>query len=275
MTIFRTKTGESQNQPTRTITNTPVTIAMRAFFDKVVIYGILTLFFPCASFAAKITFQPSAINIPPGEQRLVTIHVDKIPPPGLTAFQLSIQFNPAIAKLSDPNSGFKAFTPLGNAVDASICETLRKTSPCPDPPWMLISTGRSPVVASATVDNVKGTAQIVYGSSAPPATLAIGSGVLAILRVTGMNKGSTSLVFSDVKLLDDTTPIPNLYPTTSGTLQLTVNADSDVDGVSDKLESQIGTEPANPDSDSDALPEGFEIGYDENILDLTANDAIR
>ncbi len=52
----------------------------------------------------------------------------------------------------------------------------------------------------------------------------------------------------------------------------TVAADSDGDGLPDDAEQRLGTDPANPDTDGDALLDGWEV-YGVNGIDLRAKNA--
>lgn len=58
---------------------------------------------------------------------------------------------------------------------------------------------------------------------------------------------------------------PEARPATAGD-------DTDGDGIADTVEQQIGTDPANPDTDGDALLDGWEV-YGVNGIDLHAKNA--
>ena len=51
-----------------------------------------------------------------------------------------------------------------------------------------------------------------------------------------------------------------------------VAADGDGDGLADNVERQLGTDPANPDTDGDGLLDGWEV-YGVNGIDLRAKHA--
>jgi hypothetical protein len=51
-----------------------------------------------------------------------------------------------------------------------------------------------------------------------------------------------------------------------------VAADGDRDGLADNVERQLGTDPANPDTDGDGLLDGWEV-YGVNGIDLRAKHA--
>lgn len=168
------------------------------------VLGSVFLFFtlPTILWAnATIRLEPADLTLAIGEKKIVQVVVD-IPAPsgsgdpqGLAAFQLTVNFNPAVVHIGNPNEAFRGagitpFAPLGGN---PFCAIVRGVSSCPDPSWFLTSTGRT-AIGQDTIDNVNGMVQIAYGTSGtslPPT----GSGVIALLEVVGQGNGCTSLAF--------------------------------------------------------------------------------
>ena len=99
-----------------------------------------------------------------GETLLVAVHVTGIPEPGVAAFQIVVEFDPAVLDVRNPNAGFggiPAFRPLGGS---RLCAPVRGTVTCEDPEWLLEATGRQPV-GTDSIDPERGIVTIAYGTA--------------------------------------------------------------------------------------------------------------
>ncbi|MCK6556336.1 hypothetical protein L6Q96_17410 [Candidatus Binatia bacterium] len=156
--------------------------------------------------APSLRIEPAAIVLSPGQSAIVQVNAANIPAPGLAAFQFDVGFNPAVVAVGNPNEAYRGagvppFAPLGGD---PICTTVRGTSPCPDPPWMPTSTGRT-ALGTDVVDTAGGRVHVLYatyGIAAPPA----GAGTVALLRVTATTTAPTFLTLSNVILAGDQEP---------------------------------------------------------------------
>jgi hypothetical protein len=144
--------------------------------------------------------------------------VEDVPAPGLAAFQFDLVYDPSVITLFDPNDGspFDAFVPLGGD---SFCTLVRGVDPCPDPPWFLTSTGRTPILASEVLDNGSGFLQMAYGTQPgndPPQ----GGGTLALIGVMGTSMPGQTLVELRNVILSDNGEPPMPFEITTGDLMV-------------------------------------------------------
>ena len=153
-----------------------------------------------------LRIEPASIVLAPGQSILVQVNAANVPAPGLAAFQFDVAFNAAVVSVTNPNEAFRAsgvpaFVPLGGD---PMCTTVRGTTPCPDPAWMLTSTGRT-ALGTDVIDPAGGRVHVVYatyGIAAPPA----GAGTVALLRVTAITSTPAFLSLSNVILGGDQEP---------------------------------------------------------------------
>jgi hypothetical protein len=157
-----------------------------------------------------VILDPQVRRLAPGERRTIAVRVEGIPEGGLAAFQIALRFEPENVEVRDPNAGYTsvgvpAFAPLGGS---PLCATIRLASRCPDPDWLLTSTGRQ-AMGTTSIDLRQGIVTIAYGTSGEtdPAT---GSGTLALLEVVGTGRGKASFTIVDAILADGTDP-PRRY----------------------------------------------------------------
>lgn len=163
-----------------------------------------------ASSVVKIRFDPPIDSLAPGEQRVIAVQVEGIPEAGLAVFQLQLRFEPGQIEVRDPNagagSGVPAYAPLGGS---PLCAAIRQMPTCPDPEWMLTATGRQ-AIGRATLDSVKGTLTIAYGTvgEIDPQQ---GAGTLALIEVvkTGFERRPLRIVGA---ILADRSDPPKEYP---------------------------------------------------------------
>ncbi len=170
--------------------------------------------------ALDLGLDPSDLRLRPGASARLAVVVDAVPAPGLAAFQFDVVFDPAVVQLVDPNAPFAglvdAYAPLGGD---PLCTVVREEPTCPDPDWLLTSTGRAPI---GTDDMQPGRITVAYGTSGMQ-MLPTGIGVIALIDVVPQpNVGaSTSLALENVILSDDGEP-PMGYPVTAVDAMVTV-----------------------------------------------------
>lgn len=198
-------------------------------FARVIwVFGFVGLLLgPVVASAVEVRFEaldagldPLDLRLIPGETARLAVVVDTVPAPGLAAFQFDVTFDPAVVQLVDPNAAFAgvvdAYAPLGGD---PLCTVVREEPTCPDPVWILTSTGRAPI---GTVDMQPGLITVAYGTSGTE-MLPTGVDVIALIDVVPMpNVGaSTSLTLGNVILSDDGEP-PMGYPVTTVDAMVTV-----------------------------------------------------
>jgi hypothetical protein len=176
----------------------------------------------------QLGFAEASLTLLSGEKAMVAVEVVNVPPPGIAAFQMTMTYGSSI-DLFDPNEAFSgtvpAFAPLGGD---PLCTTVRDVPVCPDPVWLLTSTGRIPV-GTHSIDNVFGEVQIAYGTMGiqPPPT---GTGAIALIEVEAISAGGVRVNLSDVILADNQEP-PTTFPVNVGFLAVSVDGVClDVDG---------------------------------------------
>jgi len=154
------------------------------------------------------------VQLEPGESMLLLVEVEGLPSDGLAAFQIELDFDPEVVMLADPNvAGVNAFAPLGDS--PAVCAAVRETPTCDDPPWLLTSTGRSPL-GTSEIDEVAGTLLVAYGTSGTQ-SLPNSDGALAIIEVVARSAGSTEVFFNEALLADDSEP-PTEHPVSTWSL---------------------------------------------------------
>ena len=156
--------------------------------------------------AARVWLEPPVVVIDANGQGRAVLHVENVGEPGVAAFQVVLGFDPEVATVRDPNRevvafGGKAFAPLGGSL---LCAVARGGSSCPDPTWMLTSTGRS-ALGGAIVDEQAGTVSIGYGTIGDEG-LPVGGGALAVLEMVGVPGVAAELQLLDVMLVDASEP---------------------------------------------------------------------
>lgn len=166
-----------------------------------------------------VSFSPSTVNIPLGGRARVAIVAG---PTSLAAFQCELAFDPALIDVTNPNEAYRGtvlpFAPLG--ADPA-CTTVRGTPSCPDPPWVLTSTGRVPV-GTDSIDNATGSVRFAYGTHGPGSLPAAG-GTIALVEVVGVYNGTVTVTLADARLADAAEP-PTSFPFSAGTLTVVVGS---------------------------------------------------
>ena len=160
--------------------------------------------------AATLSLDPPSVKLAPGERRTIAVRVDGIPESGLAAFQLLLRFQPGDVEVMDPNaaftaSGVPAFAPLGGS---PACAAIRQKPVCPDPDWMLTSTGRQ-AFGTSSIDAREGTVTIAYGTAGEPLPVP-GDGTLALIEVMGTGRGEATFKILEAILADGADP-PRKY----------------------------------------------------------------
>jgi hypothetical protein len=187
--------------------------------------SLALLVVPFQALALTVGLAPMGSSGPvvvgPGETVRLELLVQDVPGEGLAAYQIELFFDPASIQLSDPNAAFVSaginpFIPLGGNL---FCDAVRGES-CQDPDWFLDSTGRTAVLAAAEIDNGSGRAQIAYGTHGTDFA-PFGDGVLALIDITGVGAGDTTIQFGATILASASETDPE-YPTTAVDLDLTV-----------------------------------------------------
>lgn len=226
-----------------------------------------------AQTAARVRFAPPLVELSPGEQVTVEIHVDALPASGLAALQLDLAFDPSLVAIENPNEAFRAtafpFAPLGD--DAALCESVRGVTPCPDPPWLLTSTGRSPL-GTDVVDASR--ALFAYGTSggtAPPSA----SGVIGLIDVVA-NQSGASLVGATESILADDADSPVAHPFATDALVVVTGTglpDADADGIPDAVDNcqQAANGSTAPDPGGNLQLDGDGDGFG-NFCDADLNN---
>jgi hypothetical protein len=187
--------------------------------------GLALLVLPFQALALTVGLAPIGSSGPvvvgPGETVRLELLVQDVPAEGLAAYQIELLFDPALIQLSDPNAAFVSaginpFVPLGGNL---FCDLVRGES-CQDPDWFLDSTGRTAVLAAAEIDNGSGRAEIAYGTHGTDIA-PFGDGVLALIDITGVAAGDTTIQFGDIILASASETDPE-YTTTAVDLDLIV-----------------------------------------------------
>ncbi len=159
-----------------------------------------------ASRAQSIDFSPVNLAMPVGESRLVAVTVSGLDPESLSAYQISLTFDPSVIRVVNPNEAFRGtvppFAPLGGN---ALCETVRGEAPCPDPVWQLTETGRTAMQGPELIDNVVGSVQIVYGTRGADAP-ATGGGAIALLEIVAQQEGDATITISNSVLANSDDP---------------------------------------------------------------------
>jgi hypothetical protein len=160
--------------------------------------------------AVRLYLDPPSVKLALGERRMIAVRVDGVPESGLAAFQLLVRFEPGEVEVADPNAAFvaagvPAFAPLG---DSPLCAVIRQKPVCPDPEWMLTSTGRQPF-GTSSIDSRKGEVTIAYGTAGETHPVS-GGGTLALIEVVGTVRGKASFKILEAILADGNDP-PRKY----------------------------------------------------------------
>ena len=167
------------------------------------------------AYAAEISFNPSTLELSTGETAVVQVVVSDIEAPGLAAFDLDINFDPALVNIENPNEGtpLNAFVPLGND---PFCNFVGR---CDDPDWFLTSTGRTAQAFPNSIDNVNGEVMFGYGTQQGNAT-PTGSGVIGLIVVEGVGGGdiATEITIGADSLLGTGEDPPQRIPFTTSPL---------------------------------------------------------
>lgn len=183
--------------------------------------------------SAVVQLTPEQITLGVGEKKIIQVRVNlpaeigDTDAKGLAAFQFTLKANPLIVQLANPNEAFRSFNippfaPLGGS---PFCTTVRGTTTCPDPQWLLTSTGRG-TQGTDTIDLVNGRVVVGYGTrNDGPQTLPTGAGTIAVAEVVGKASGCAVLQLDGVILADNQEP-PKQFPVT------VQNATISVGGVS-------------------------------------------
>jgi len=222
-----------------------------------------------------LRFSPPVVTLTAGGAETVEARVEGMAGTGLAAFQLDLLFAPSLLDLQNPNESLRGiappFAPLGD--DLPLCEQARGTLPCPDPPWLLRSTGREPLGVDRSEP---GRLLVAFGTSGVPLP-PTGDGVLALITVSGVEAGA-SLVELDVEgsILADSSEPPASFPFVSDPLIVIVEGatplpDQDGDGIPDVVDNCIATPNGSliPDSGGnlqlDADRDGFGNACDADL----------
>ncbi len=174
--------------------------------------------------ATVVRFSADVQELAPGETALVAVQVTGVPEPGVAAFQITVQFDPEVLEVRNPNERFRgnipAFMPLGSS---RLCAAVRGTITCKDPAWLLDATGRQPV-GTDRIDADRGIVKIAFGTRGRQ-PLPVGDGTLALLEVVAKKPGTTTLNLSEALLADNREP-PRPYPVRLEGLAITVEGAS-------------------------------------------------
>lgn len=175
--------------------------APKRILATVALIALTTLVSVGARAAVTLSFNP--LSFPNGEipgpqefgindQTLVEVMIGGIEPgaPGLRAFQVTFNFDPAQIQLFDPNGGLNDFLPLG---DSPICRAIRGGD-CPDSTAFFTSTGRAAQGPVTVDDSANGSFSIGYASTGANEG-PTGDGALLILGLTRLGDAPTSLDF--------------------------------------------------------------------------------
>jgi len=221
----------------------------------------------------RVRFVPQVVELSVGERATVEIHVEDLPPGGLAALQLDLAFDAALLTIGNPNEAFRdsvlPFAPLGD--DAVLCETVRGVTPCPDPPWLLTATGRSPLGTDVLGAD---RALFAYGTSgtvAPPS----GNGVIGLIDVVGTQAGA-SLVGTTRSILADDAETPVAHPFVTDALIVVTGTglpDADADGIPDAVDNcqQAANGSTAPDPGGSLQLDGDGDGFG-NFCDADLNN---
>lgn len=239
-----------------------------------------------AAAQAQLGFEPATVAMDAGDTRLVEVRVTGVESPGLSAFQVTLSYNPVVATLADPNAGFTAsvepYAPLGGD---PLCATVRGTPGCDDPVWLLTSTSR---IAQRGIvdDDTPGVTTIVFGTTGS-AGAPIGDGALLMLEVNAVANGSTSVALEAVAA-SAATP-PSSIPIAIGNLTISVGpvVDGDGDGVADGLDNCLVVANADqrdsnndgygnicdPDLNNDGIINAIDLGLFKTVFFTSDDDA--
>ncbi len=229
--------------------------------------GLIAMIYAVTGFAqASVSFSPSILNLEPGESSLVAIEVTGVGTPGLSAFQISLNTDPALVAVSDPNAGFTdqvaPFSPLGSD---PLCTTVRGGGSCADPAWLLTSTGRTAVNAVATEDLTGGNTVIMTGTTGTAGSVE-GSGAIVFIEVTALAAGATAVTVSE-SILADGSAVPSEVIHTRSNLTVNVGAivDQDADGIADSMDNCVTVANASQlDTDNDFIGNACDPDVDNN-----------
>jgi len=227
-----------------------------------------------AQAAARVYVVPDVLTLSVGEQATVEVHVEGIPESGLAAFQLELQSDDSLVGVDNPNEAFRGlaapFAPLGD--DPTFCETVRGVTPCPDPTWLLVDTGREPL----GVDRIEPARSLfAYGTSGvtpPPSS----DGVIAVVTVTGTQQGA-SLVELPGAILADASEVPVPHSLVADPLIVITDGaglpDDDSDGIPDAVDNctLAANGPDLPDVAGNAQLDSDRDGYG-NLCDCDLNN---
>lgn len=162
----------------------------------------------------QVSFDPPTPRLEAGETRTIAVRVSGVPEPGLAAFQITLEYDPGVVAVRDPNAEFTAFgvptfAPLGGS---PLCPAVRRLPTCRDPEWLLTRDGRQPF-GTSKIDNRVGRTTIGFATASAEATgserssaPATGDGALALIEVTSVSGGETGLRFGEVIVADSSDP---------------------------------------------------------------------
>jgi len=172
--------------------------------------------------AVGFEFNPSNVSLAVGETTIVQVVATDIPSPGLAAYEFKLGFTPTVINIVNPNINALdiSLIPFSPVADA-LCGFIRDPARCPDPSWFLTSTGRAPQGDNSGIDNGEGTLRVAQASGGA-APLPVGSGVIALIEVSGVGDGTTTIEFlPGENFLADDTPV-SYEGVTFGSLSVTV-----------------------------------------------------
>lgn len=158
----------------------------------------------------EVSLDPPTPRLEAGESRMIAVRISNVPEPGIAAFQISLEFDPGVVALFDPNAEFTAlgvptFAPLGGS---PLCAAVRRLPNCRDPEWMLVREGRQPF-GTSRIDNRLGKATIGFatvGTDAAGGGAVTGDGAVALIEIRSISGGETELRFGEVIVADPSDP---------------------------------------------------------------------
>jgi hypothetical protein len=178
-------------------------------------FAVLAAPSPAALADVQVAFSPDNLSLEVGESARVEVVLLGVPPEGLTAFQLELVYDPWVVDVWNPNEAFRGsvapFAPLG--ADPAQCNLVRGTSSCPDPVWMLDSSGRS-VLGADEVDGSSGSIRLAYATHGQGSPVE-GDGTIAIIEVSATADGDYAIDATGIVIANGLRPPSALGVTTS------------------------------------------------------------